>query len=122
MQFKKTGEVNFFTTILNRITMITQATYANLAFDPAEALTVFRLNSFTKKYIKDILARVTGYIEEQTGVASNYCNYMNTQSKNPFEIEHIITDHYDKLQMHNTKGISTIQMKMLICLFKLYKM
>ena len=53
------------------------------------------LNRFTKKYIKNILARVTGYIEESTGVASNYCNYMNTQTKNPFEIEHIITDHYE---------------------------
>ena len=53
------------------------------------------LNSFTKKCIKNILARVTGYIEESTSVASNYCNYMNTQTKNPFEIEHIITDHYE---------------------------
>ena len=43
----------------------------------------------------NILARITGFIEEQTGVASNYCNYMNTQTKNPFEIEHIITDHYE---------------------------
>lgn len=69
--------------------------YINLAFDPATALSDLRLNSFTKKYIKNILARITGYIEEQTGVASNYCNYMNTQTKNPFEIEHIITDHYE---------------------------
>ena len=69
--------------------------YINLAFDPAAALSDLRLNSFTKKYIKNILARITGYIEEQTGVASNYCNYMNTQTKNPFEIEHIITDHYE---------------------------
>ena len=69
--------------------------YVNLAFDPAAALGDLRLNSFTKKYIKNILARVTGFIEDQTGVASNYCNYMNTQTKNPFEIEHIITDHYE---------------------------
>ena len=67
----------------------------NLACDPAAALPELRLNSFTKKYIKNMLARITGYIEEQTGVASNYCNYMNTQTKNPFEIEHIITDHYE---------------------------
>lgn len=39
--------------------------------------------------------RITGFIEDQTGVASNYCNYMNTQTKNPFEIEHIITDYYE---------------------------
>ena len=69
--------------------------YINLAYDPAAALSDLRLNSFTKKYIKNILARITGFIEEQTGVASNYCNYMNTQTKNPFEIEHIITDHYE---------------------------
>ena len=69
--------------------------YDNLAYDPAMALPELRLNSFTKKYIKNMLARLTGYIEEQTGVASNYCNYMNTQTKNPFEIEHIITDHYE---------------------------
>lgn len=69
--------------------------YDNLAYDPATALPELRLNSFTKKYIKNMLARITGYIEEQTGVASNFCNYMNTQTKNPFEIEHIITDHYE---------------------------
>lgn len=69
--------------------------YINLAFDPAAALSNLGLNSFTKKYIKNILARITGFIEEHTGVASNYCNYMNTQTKNPFEIEHIITDHYE---------------------------
>ena len=69
--------------------------YDKLAYNPATVLPEFRLNSFTKKYIKNMLARITGYIEEQTGVASNYCNYMNTQTRNPFEIEHIITDHYE---------------------------
>jgi hypothetical protein len=69
--------------------------YINLAFDPTAALPDLRLNNFTKKYIKNILARVTAFIEEETAVASNYCNYMNTQTKNPFEIEHIIADHYD---------------------------
>lgn len=72
-----------------------QQQYDNLNFKPEVALPDLGLNSFTKKYIKNILARVTGFIEESTGVASNYCNYMNTQTKNPFEIEHIITDHYE---------------------------
>lgn len=72
-----------------------KAQYENLSYDPASALPELRLNSFTKKYIKNMLARITGYIEEQTGVSSNYCNYMNTKTKNPFEIEHIITNHYE---------------------------
>lgn len=69
--------------------------YDNLDYNPATALSELRLNNFTKKYIKNMLARITGYIEEQTGVASNYCNYMNTKTRNPFEIEHIIADHYE---------------------------
>ena len=72
-----------------------KAQYENLAYDPERVLHGLYLNSFTKKYIKNMLARITGYIEEQTDVASNYCNYMNTRTKNPFEIEHIISDHYD---------------------------
>jgi len=72
-----------------------KAQYANLSYNAKAAIEDLRLNSFTKKYIKNILARVTGYIEENTDVASNYCDYMNTQTKNPFEIEHIITDHYE---------------------------
>lgn len=72
-----------------------KAQYDGLGLSPTEALSELRLSSFTKKYIKHMLARVTGYIEEQTGVASGYCAYMNTATKNPFEIEHIITDHYE---------------------------
>ncbi|MBO5341982.1 MAG: DUF262 domain-containing protein [Lachnospiraceae bacterium] len=72
-----------------------QQQYMNLDFNPETALPELGLNTFTKKYIKNILARVTGFIEENTGVASNYCNYMNIQTKNPFEIEHIITNHYE---------------------------
>lgn len=69
--------------------------YINLDFKPEVALPELGLNTFTKKYIKNILARVTSFIEENMNVASNYCNYMNTQTKNPFEVEHIITDHYE---------------------------
>ena len=71
------------------------AQYESLDYDPAAALPELRLNSFTKKYIKNMLARITGFIEEETGVASNYCNYMNIKTKNPYEIEHIITDHFE---------------------------
>lgn len=69
--------------------------YEKLSYNPASALPDLRLNSFTKKYIKNMIARVTGYIEEQTCVVSKYCEYMDTKTKNPFEIEHIISEHYE---------------------------
>lgn len=69
--------------------------YNNLNFNAKDLLDKFSLNNFTKKYIKHILARVISYIEEHTCVAPNYVNYMNMKTKNPFEIEHIISDHYE---------------------------
>lgn len=66
-----------------------------LEFKPFDVVAAFGLNGFTKKYIKHILARITGYLEEQMNVASNYCNYIDIETKNPFEIEHIITDHFE---------------------------
>lgn len=71
------------------------AQYLNLEYDPAESIPGLRLNSYTKKFIKHMLARITSYIEEKTNVAPNYMNYMETRTKNPFEIEHIISDHYE---------------------------
>lgn len=55
--------------------------YEKLSYDPASALPELRLNSFTKKYIKNMIARITGYIEEQTGVVSKYCEYMDSKTE-----------------------------------------
>ena len=58
-----------------------------------ETLSQFGLNNFTKRYIKHILARIISFMEEETLVQSHYPEYMDTRTKNPFEIEHIITNH-----------------------------
>ena len=41
------------------------------------SLTLLQSAAYARKKLQS--DRATGYIEEQTGVASNYCNYMNTQ-------------------------------------------
>lgn len=69
--------------------------YINLEYDSSEVIPRLHLNSSTKKYIKHMLARITGFIEEEIGVGSKYVDYMKKDDKNPFEIEHIITDHYE---------------------------
>ena len=60
-----------------------------------EQLSALRLNLYTKRYIKHMLARITGFIEENIDTKNNYCDYINTQVKNPYEVEHIITDHFE---------------------------
>lgn len=69
--------------------------YVDLQYNVEDAIWSFGLNGYTKKYIKHILARITGFIEEECEVDSNYCNYINTDTKNPFEVEHILSDHYE---------------------------
>ena len=61
--------------------------YINLAFDPAAALSDLRLNSFTKKYIKNILARITG-------LAIQYCK----DNSFDFEYEGSTTSSFDSVK------------------------
>lgn len=69
-------------------------------YDSHTAIKSFALNGFTKKYIKNILARITSFIEESMGVSPKYVDYMNMDTKNPFEIEHITTNHFEWFTEH----------------------
>jgi hypothetical protein len=60
-----------------------------------ETIDEFRLNGWTIRYMLHILSRVTDYIETQSGIPSNFNNYINREIKNPYDIEHIICDHHD---------------------------
>ena len=68
--------------------------YVKFEFNPEDGIPGLQVNGYTKKYIKNMLARITGFIEEKTDKDSNYVSYMTTR-KDPFEIEHIISNHYE---------------------------
>ena len=55
----------------------------------------FRVNGYTKKYIRNMLARITGYVEKMSGLTSNYVDYVNREQTHPYDIEHITPDHYE---------------------------
>lgn len=69
--------------------------YETLNFDTSITLNKLYLNYFNKKYIKHFLAHIISFMEEETLQPSNYVNYMNNDTKNPYEIEHIIADHFN---------------------------
>ena len=71
------------------------AHYKKLEYKAVETIRGFGLNAFTKMYVKHMLARITSFIEENTGVTPNYVSYMDIRTKNPFEIEHILPDHFE---------------------------
>jgi uncharacterized protein with ParB-like and HNH nuclease domain len=55
----------------------------------------FSLRSQNKYFIKFLLSRITQYIERQVGINSNLYDYMDTDQKNPYEIEHLLPNTYD---------------------------
>lgn len=61
-----------------------------------DGMSQFYLNLWSKRYIHHILARITAYIEEQSGVSSHFYTYVSREEKKPFEIEHIWADQYEQ--------------------------
>ena len=71
------------------------AIYNENEINIVENLENFRVNGYTKKYIRNMLARMTAYIEEMSGLTSNYTDYVNREQTHPYDVEHITPDHYE---------------------------
>lgn len=54
------------------------------------------LHGQNKRFIKFLLARITRYIEEGSGVPSSFKDYVNPDIKKPFEIEHLWADKFEE--------------------------
>jgi hypothetical protein len=61
-----------------------------------DAIERFDLNGWTKRYMLHQLARITHFVEEQSGRDTKFDVYVNRSIKNPYDIEHIMVDHYDR--------------------------
>ena len=55
----------------------------------------FRLTGWTKRYMLHIIARMTDFIEVNSGLASKFVNYVDRNCRNPYDIEHIFSDHHE---------------------------
>ncbi|WKV12191.1 DUF262 domain-containing protein [Marivirga harenae] len=56
----------------------------------------FRLNGWTKRYMLHVLARLTHFIERETGLETRFETYVDRQIKNSYDIEHIWADKYER--------------------------
>ena len=57
---------------------------------------IFRLTSSNRKQVHRILARITDYVETQSGYAPRYLEYAKRGRQNAYEIEHIWADHPER--------------------------
>ena len=101
---------NDYNTIKNAIFIITKrirnlsledlsnelkAIYQENGINIVDNLNEFRVNGYTKKYIRTMLARITGFIEEKSGLTSQFTDYVNREQTHPYDVEHITPDHYE---------------------------
>jgi uncharacterized protein with ParB-like and HNH nuclease domain len=56
------------------------------------------LNQFSRRYVYHLLARITSFVESNSGKPDLFDKYVQRDSKNPCDIEHIWANRYDQYQ------------------------
>lgn len=56
----------------------------------------FRLHGMNGRQIHRLLARMTEFVETQSGMSSRYTEYSKRGGRDGFEIEHVWADHYER--------------------------
>jgi uncharacterized protein with ParB-like and HNH nuclease domain len=59
-----------------------------------DGISTFRMHGQNKRFVKFLLARMTGWCESQAGMSSNFVTYYQPASGKPFEVEHIWADKF----------------------------
>lgn len=64
--------------------------------DNFEGMSTYRLNKQNRVKIHYLLARITYFIEKESGRSTSFEEYVNKGKNKPFEIEHIIPDKFEE--------------------------
>lgn len=69
-----------------------------LASEPErfDGIITFRLNQRNGSHIHYLLARITAWLDEQLGTGVRFSDYVDRSRKNPFEVEHIWANHFER--------------------------
>lgn len=55
----------------------------------------FRMHGHNKRFVKHLLSRISGYMDELVGGSTNYVTYHHPSAGKPFEIEHLLGAKFD---------------------------
>ena len=61
-----------------------------------EGIAEFRLHGMNKQFVKFLLSRITGFIDQQSGASSNFSTYFISAGKKPYEVEHVWANKFEK--------------------------
>jgi len=59
-----------------------------------DGISEFRLHGMNRYFVKFLLSRITGFIEQQSGASTNFSTYFVTPGTKPYEVEHIWADKF----------------------------
>ena len=80
---------------INTLVLTLQDELNNMDF-PLDGMDRFYLNQFTSRYMLHILSRITFYIDQKIGLTNKFADYVNRTGKNPYDIEHIWCNDYQR--------------------------
>lgn len=65
----------------------------------------FRLHGMNRYFVKFLLSRITGFIEQQSGASTNFSTYFLSPGTKPYEVEHIwankFAEHRDEFEQQH---------------------
>ena len=61
-----------------------------------DGIAEFRLHGMNRPFVKFLLARITGFLEQQTGASTSFFTYFVAPGTKPFEVEHIWADKFQE--------------------------
>ena len=61
-----------------------------------DGLAEFRLHGMNRYFVKFLLSRITGFIEQQSGASTSFSTYFVSPGTKPYEVEHIWADKFDE--------------------------
>jgi uncharacterized protein with ParB-like and HNH nuclease domain len=59
-----------------------------------DGLIQFRLHGQNRRFVKFLLSRITGFIEQKSGLSTNFSTYFISSGTKPYEVEHIWADKF----------------------------
>lgn len=61
-----------------------------------DGLKKFRLHGMNRRFVKFLLSRITGFIEQQSGASTSFSTYFVNRGTKPYEVEHIWADKFEE--------------------------
>jgi uncharacterized protein with ParB-like and HNH nuclease domain len=80
---------------VNTLVLTLQDELNNMDFT-LDGMDRFYLNQFTSRYMLHVLSRITYYIDQKIGLTNKFEDYVNRTGKNPYDIEHIWCNDYQR--------------------------